>query len=454
MRGAVVIRSLIALAALTSSAAAALPDDAAVRALLVDRLAQNRGVGFAVVLIDANGSRIITAGVMREGGPAVAANTVFEIGSVTKTFTGLLLADAIVRGDVKADDPVEKALPTAAPGLTLDGRKVTFAQLASHTSGLPRLPANWQPANAADPYADYDGSFLLASLGVDVLVRPPGTKFEYSNLGAGLLGYALGVRAGGYESALRERILTPLGMADTGLKLSQAQEMRFATGHDPHRMPVPPWHLDALAGAGGLRSTAFDMAKYLKAAVDPAGSPLGAAVKLAQTPIAEGPVPSLRIAMGWHVTQRGATTHLWHNGRTGGHASMIVVDPARREGVAVLSNASISVDDLAVHILDATVALIPVPRQRTVSSVDLAVFDRLAGRYELASNFALTIYREGDRFFAQATRQDKVEIFPESEYEYFSRTVDAQISFVRDGGKVTGIVLHQGGRDVPGKRVD
>ena len=455
MRGAAGIRAgILSLLALAGACAAALPDDAAVRALLAERIAQKRGVGFAVVLLDAKGTRIVTAGAARDGGPPVAADTEFEIGSITKTFTALLLADAIARGEAHADDPVARLLPAAASGLARDGKSVTLAQLASHTSGLPPLPTNWNPANRADPYADYDGAHLLAFLASPVLGRAPPAEYQYSNLGVGTLGYALTYQSGGYGSVLRERILAPLRMDDTTLDLSPTQEQRLAAGHDPDLKPAASWHLNALAGAGGLRSTALDMAKYLAAAADPATSPLAADFRLAQTPIAEGPTPALRIGLAWHLTQRGATTHIWHNGRTGGYASMIALDPATHEGVVVLSNASISVDDLALHLLDATNPLAPPPKQHTVARVDPAVFDRIAGRYELAPNFVLAVRREGDRLFAQATGQGIAEVFPEGEYEYFYTIVDAQLSFRHDGaGNVTGVVLHQGGRDVDGRKL-
>lgn len=435
------------------SAAFALPDDAAVRALLAERIAQKRAVGLAAVLLDANGVRIVTVGVVRAGGPPIAPDTEFEIGSVTKTFTALLLADAVVRGEAALSDPVTKRLPGAA-GLVRDDRTVTLEQLATHTSGLPPMPGNFAPANPAEPYADYDGAKLVAFIGGKALEGAPGEEYAYSNFGASVLGYALTSQAGGYEKVLRARVLAPLRMDDTAIALSSAQEVRFATGHDARLVPTPPWKLDAFAPAGGLRSTPADMAKYLEAAVRPASSPLAAAFELAEKPAADTGSPSLRIGLAWHVFGRDGRTIVWHNGRTGGFASMIALDTATREGVVVLSNATIPVDDLALHILDASIPLSQPPKERVAIRVDPAVGDRLAGRYELARDFAITVRRDGGRMLAQATGQGELEIFPESDYEYFYRAVDAQLSFARDGDRVTGLVLRQGGRNVPGKRVD
>jgi CubicO group peptidase (beta-lactamase class C family) len=446
---------VVALACLAAfaTAAHALPDDAAVKALLDQRIAQKRAMGLAAVLYDKGTTRIVTAGVARADGPPIAADTEFEIGSVTKTFTALLLADAVVRGQATLDDPVTKYVD--AKGLTRDGKTVTLGQLATHSSGLPRLPKNLSPADPADPYADYDAAKLLAFLEGDVLQRTPGSAYEYSNLGAGLLGYALTKSGGGYEKVLRERVLRPMDMTDTAITLSPSQRSRFASGHDIQLHPVGPWRLDALAGAGALRSTPADMGKYLRTAVDPSASPLAAAWKLVETPLADGPSPSLRMALAWHVAEREGRSIVWHNGQTGGFATMMAFDPATREGVVVMSNAAIGVDDLAFHLLDDSIPLSAPPKHREAVKLDPATLDRITGRYELARDFVLTIRRDGDRVVAQATGQPEAEIFAESEHAFFYKVVDAQLTIVRaPDGHVTGLVLHQGGRDIKARRMD
>lgn len=444
---------LLLVAAAVASPVHALPDDAAVQTLLVQRIAQKQAVGMAAVLYEKGATRIVTAGVARAGGPPMADDTEFEIGSVTKTFTALVLADAVVRGRATLDDPVTNYVD--AKGLVRDGKAVTLGQLATHSSGLPRLPRNLAPADPADPYADYDAAKLLAFVAGDVLQRRPGTEYEYSNLGAGLLGYALTARDGGYEKVLRERVLAPMRMSDTAVTLSPSQRSRFASGHDIQLQPVGPWRLDALAGAGALRSTPADMAKYLAAAVDPSASPLPAAWKLVQTPLADGPSPSLRMALAWHVATREGRSVVWHNGQTGGFATMVAFDPVAREGVVVMSNAAIGVDDLALHLLDASIPLSDPPTQREAVQLGGATLDRVAGRYELARDFVLTIRRDGDRVYAQATGQPEAEIFAESEHAFFYKVVDAQLTIVRaPDGRVTGLVLHQGGRDIRARRME
>jgi len=446
--------ALLVAGVLACATAQALPDDAAVRAILAQRIAQKQGMGFAVVLIDAAGTRIVTAGPVVRGGAPVDADTEFEIGSITKTFTSLLLAQRVLAGALTLDTPVATLLPEGAAGLAHDGKPVTLGQLATHTSGLGRLPPNMAPADRTDPYADYDGARLVAGLAGTPLAVDPPAPYAYSNYGAGLLGYVLTYRDGGYGSVVRERILVPLAMTATAVDLAPAQRAHAATGHDSELERVPEWTFAALAGAGALRSTANDMAKYLRAAMDPAAGPLGPAFRLAETPRSDGPGPATRVGLAWHVTTRDGRTITWHNGGTAGFASMLAFDADRREGVVVLGNAQVSVDDLAFHLLEPARPLAAPRVARKAIALDVLALDRVTGSYELAPGFVLKVWREGNRMLAQATGQGTAEVFPESEYAFFYKVVDAQLAFTRDAaGNVDGVVLHQGGRDVPGKRV-
>jgi D-alanyl-D-alanine-carboxypeptidase/D-alanyl-D-alanine-endopeptidase len=197
---------------------------------------------------------------------ALDGDTVFEIGSVTKVFTSLLLADMVQRGEVALTDPVAKYLP---PGIKMPergGRQITLQDLATHTSGLPRLPPNLAPKDPANPYADYSVEQLYQFLSSYQLTRDIGSQYEYSNLGGGLLGHALARRAGmDYGALVRSRICEPLEMKSTGITLSAGMKARMAVGHDRSLDAVENWDLPALAGAGGLRSTANDLLTFLAA---------------------------------------------------------------------------------------------------------------------------------------------------------------------------------------------
>ena len=237
--------------------------DSALKAIFERWHAEHRIAGIAVGRMDAGGTSMVAAGVMRAGGATrVVDSTVFEIGSITKAFTGTLLADMVLRHEVALDDPVAKYLP----GWTIpmfDGRAITLVDLATHSSGLPRDPTNLNAVNPADPLAGYDEALMMAFLKAHVLRRPPGTLYEYSNLGMSLLGIALAKRAGtSYDALVRTRILDPLKMYDTRITLTASQQARFATGHDAGLQPTSAWHLLSYAAAGRkLHSTVPDLLK-------------------------------------------------------------------------------------------------------------------------------------------------------------------------------------------------
>ncbi|MFJ9516935.1 serine hydrolase domain-containing protein [Kitasatospora sp. NPDC101801] len=307
-----------------------------------DQLAEGRA-GVVVAALADGAAELRAVGV-------ATLDTVFELGSVSKVFTSLALAALVTEGQVELDQPLAELLPEAA-GLRRNGIPVTLRQLAQHTSGLPRLPhgmllpALFRPGRP-DPYARLTEPVLLGTLRRTRPGAVPGSRFRYSNLGAGLLGLALARRAGtDYEGLIADRITGPLGLADTAV--TPADPSRLAQGHNGGGRPVPGWHLAALAGAGGLRGTAGDLAGFLRAQLEPEQSPLAAAIALSRTP-EHRLNPFSWIHLGWmgqrlHPRQ-GGHLQLWHNGATGGFASFVGFDPERGTGVAVLSSTQRSVD--------------------------------------------------------------------------------------------------------------
>jgi len=239
---------------LAASALLAAPQNSeAIRKILASRIDEHkRSVGIVVGLIDGSGKRVVSYGKGAAGdSKPLDGDTVFEIGSITKAFTGLLLADMSLRGEVSLDDAAQKYLPEGAKMPERNGHAITLRHLSMHHSALPRLPGNLKPADPANPYADYGPAQLYEFLAGHTLRRDPGASYEYSNLGAGLLGHLLARRAGkSYEDVLRERIIDPLGMRDTRITLTDAMKSRLAQGHGPQLEPVKNWDLDALAGAG------------------------------------------------------------------------------------------------------------------------------------------------------------------------------------------------------------
>jgi CubicO group peptidase (beta-lactamase class C family) len=386
----------------------------------------------------------------RGSGVAPRADTVYEIGSITKVFTGLLLAEAVERGEVSLDDAVQKHLGGAAT-MPVRGEPITLAHLASHTSGLPRLPDNLKPQDPEDPYADYTVTQAYAFLGGHTLRRGPG-EYEYSNFGAGLLGHVLALRAGRtYEDLLLERVLVPLGLADTRITLSAEQRKRLAPGYDANLRPARNWMLPTLAGAGALRSTPRDMLAFARASLDPKG-PLARAFALSQRKRTSIP-GGLAIGLGWHIAADGVTR--WHDGGTGGYRSWLAVVPARNLAVVLLANtASERLGALGEDVTRVAAGIDVPPRPApTEVALDPRVLETYAGSYALTPEFELVVTVEDGRLMVRATGQDKYPVFPSGPGKFFYKVVDAQLTFVSGpDGRVERVILHQGGRDTPGVR--
>jgi CubicO group peptidase (beta-lactamase class C family) len=251
------------------------------------------------------------------------------------------------RGEVALDDPVSLYLPASVKVPRNGGGEITLRQLATHTSGLPRMPANFSPADPANPYADYGTErmfeFIAASHPKD---SAPGMA-DYSNLGFGLLGVALANRAGtDYATLLQARVLDPLGMKDTAIVVKGDMARRRATGHSPELRPVSAWDFDAFAGAGAIRSTMNDLLKFAAAELGLVSTPLDAAMRASQRPAGSAG----RQGLAWIILLEGE--RLTHSGMTGGFASEMILDVKRKKAVVVLSNAQVSNFDIALHAMD------------------------------------------------------------------------------------------------------
>lgn len=432
------------------------PNDSAVKATLQQRLASKPGVGIVVATVEKGKPvKIVTAGTTGSK-TSLDGNTAFEIGSITKVFTTALLADMVQRGEVRLDDPISKYLPSTVRVPARGGKQITLLDLATQSSGLPRLPNNLKPADMTNPYADYSVQQLYAFLSSYELPRDIGAQFEYSNLGVGLLGHVLSLRAGkSYEALVTERILGPLKMNDTRIVFTPEMREHLAAGHNAAGGVVANWDLPTLAGAGALRSTVNDMAKFLAANLDSASGPVGRALATAHTPRREAE-RQMKIGLGWLTLNQFGAPLVWHNGQTGGYHSFIGFDPAKARGIVILINQGVSIDDIGLHVLDERfrVTTVTAPKNRREIAVNPAVLDAYVGVYRLAPEFEIAITKEGASLFAQATGQEKLQLFAESETGFFLNIVDAQISFVKDpSGKVDQLILHQGGANVPGKRV-
>jgi CubicO group peptidase (beta-lactamase class C family) len=323
-------------------------DRAAIQKVLDEPTSSGRIRGLSVAVHRGGETLYFNAGVARVGGATPTADTVYEIGSITKTFTGLLLADAVARKEVALDQAARSLLPEGRSISDHQGKQITLEHLATHSSGLPRLPANLPMGNLSDPYADYTPALLYQAIARVPLASSPGDKVAYSNLGAGLLGHLLALRARvSYEALLRQRILDPLGMKDSAITLSKSLRARLAQGYDADGEARPPWHMRVLAGAGGLRSTARDTMRFVLAHMNldhPGLAPAMRATLVSRKDRGDGG----RIGLFWHI-DKGV---MWHNGGTGGYHSFAAFSPAKRAAVVVLANtASGLVDSVGVRLL-------------------------------------------------------------------------------------------------------
>ena len=306
---------------------------------LLDAAPQATAVALAAVRADER-LLLCSGSTARSGGGPVDADTRFELGSVSKTYTALLLAEAAARGEVRYDDPIARYLPSGAAPAHRSGAPITLLHLATHTSGLPRLPpgllASAVPVWSTVPYGRYGEQRLLRSLGGVRVGSRPGGRVHYSNLGVGLLGLLLARAAGtDYSALLDERLCRPLGLARTGC----GPEPEQATGYW-HGRPRPPWRIPALPGAGALRSSAGDLLRYLEALLHPdRAAGLRRALAEVRRPLLVLPRTGDGLGLVWnHRPRPGGHTLLFHAGGTRGFSSFVGYCPDTGSGLAVLAN--------------------------------------------------------------------------------------------------------------------
>jgi CubicO group peptidase (beta-lactamase class C family) len=283
-------------------------------------------------------------------------DSVFEIGSATKAFTGVLLADRVMAGVVRLDDPVQKRLPDGWIVPRRDDRDITLLHLATHTSGLPKQADGFLAVVIADPsnpYAKYDPATLRKGLATTKLQSAIGARHEYSNVGAGLLGHALvhASKAKDYQTLLTDRVFKPLDMTDTVIALTASQAKRLIPGHDGSGKRQKNWDFACIEACGALRSTVGDLFKFVKANAAPDGSLEGALTMSHQAwrEIRPGAEES---GLCWVRLVGGKKSPMiWHNGQTGGYHSFIGFVPAKG-GVVVLCNvATMKADDVGFAVL-------------------------------------------------------------------------------------------------------
>jgi D-alanyl-D-alanine-carboxypeptidase/D-alanyl-D-alanine-endopeptidase len=327
---------------------------------------QGLNVGIVVGIVTPCGREVYAYGrTALSGGQPVDENTVFEIGSIGKTFTALLLADMVERNEVSFDDPIEKYLPSSVTVPKFEGQSITLIDLATQTSGLPLIPDNL-PADEKSPYANYTVAQMYAALAQTRLIHQIGIRYEYSNFGMGLLGHILSLQSGmSYEELVVTRITNELGMSDTRSKLTPEMQDHLATGYrDGEQFPL--WYNPTLAGAGDLRSTVHDLLIYLAANVGLINSRLYDAMQLTQEP-RYSIDSTMKIGLAWQIHTHGDPRIVDHLGATGGYYGYAGFVKDKQTGVVVLTNTFHDVSDIGLDLLRSATTQTTTPTNTSTS---------------------------------------------------------------------------------------
>ncbi|HPH66443.1 MAG TPA: serine hydrolase domain-containing protein [Kofleriaceae bacterium] len=383
--------------------------------------------------------------------PAIApdGDSLFEIGSITKVYTGMLLADAVEHGQATLDAPFSDFVP---PGVTVPAREkkvITLGHLLTHTSGLPRLPASID-VESPNPYGAYNEDMLYRDLSATKLERAPGENEEYSNFGAGLLGFAVGKKlGGGFASELKQRVLAPLQLTATTLTPTAAEKARVVTGVNDDLVAVPGWTFDALAPAGGLLSTANDQLRMLDAQLAAhrnAQTPVAATLRRSQALVLD--TAESKVAYGWMVDKTG---RYWHNGGTGGYHSFVGFDPQKNIAVVVLAaTASSLVDRLAIAAFQIA-AGDPAPPVKFPTAAELAP---LVGDFDVAElSTKVTVTTTNGRLYIGAPGEAPARLIPLTAREFLIEALQTVVVFEEKSGKIEQLVFVINGKPFVAKRV-
>ena len=410
--------------------AAGLPPDAEIHRILQARVqgiaGPEGGMGIVVGVLDEKGPRVIAYG--DDGGAArhpLNGDSVFEIASVTKVFTALLLTDMVRKRELALTDPVTRYLPKGMKVPERNGRPITLVDLATHTSGLPFMP------DGADPYR------FLATYS---LPRDVGAEWDYSNLGYWLLQEALAKRGrADFEQLLQKRVIAPLGLRSTAITWSPELQSRAANGHDAVLQPAPLFAsipaYNLMPAAGGMISTPNDLLKFLGIAMGYEESKL--APTMARQLQTRRPAGSSEQALGWLVTGAGDDAIVYHDGGSFGYASSVAWQPQRRIGVVVLANQTSNVGDIARHLLQPSVPLEQPARARhTEITLDAATLDKYAGRYDMKEEGVVMIARDDSLLTIELPASwglPKLRLHAESQRDFFATQLPLRVTFEANG---------------------
>jgi D-alanyl-D-alanine-carboxypeptidase/D-alanyl-D-alanine-endopeptidase len=448
--------ALVSLAAATLlpaiAAAQTFPSNDSLTAILKSRVGTT-GVGIVLGVLETDGTtRVVSYGSPGLGAKPLGPKATFEMGSITKVFTGILLADLVESKKVALTDPVQKYLPAGVTMPTRNGEQITLLDLATHRSSLTRMPTNINnPTNS--PYPKYTIPEMYAYLSGHQLRRDIGSEYEYSNIAVALLGHVIErVNGKSYEELVQEKILRPLGMRSSSTKMENVREW-LTVGHDENGLVAQARGWEELPGMGALRSNAEDMLRFLAANVAEPTTRLHRLLRMSHEP-RQVVTPNVDIGLNWQIHKYGNQRIITHGGATQGFRAQAAFDPATKRGVVLMANYPAAASDIAFHLLNSGVPLAGAAvAERNQVDVSENILREYVADYELTPAMAINVTLEDGTLHAQATGQGKFAILPSSESRFFARNIPLEISFTRDSArKVTGLVVHQGGRDRAGRR--
>jgi serine-type D-Ala-D-Ala carboxypeptidase/endopeptidase len=448
----------------SSNPLSSIPTEEEIRQALKDRIdIEHQSMGMVVGIITPKGKKVISYGrLSREDSREPDGNTIFEIGSVTKIFTALLLTDMIERGEAGLYDPLDKFLPKEATVPEKEGRKISLADLATQTSGLPFWPAGIPNNDSAAIFIPkYTVEQIYQFLSTYKIQTELGKKWEYSNLGFGLLGHALCLKAGkDYESLLNERILKPLKMTNTSINILPAMKKNICTGYNNEMNKMPEWNLPLMPGCGSIRSCANDMLSFLENYLGYVKSSLKPAMD--SMLIIKRPGPQLiQQALGWWVIPFGTDDDwiLTHPGETFGFSSVVACDPKLRCGVVVLSNnTGGDVSSIAWHILRPKIwPWTVIPKKKTAISIDSQKMDIYSGEYKTDDGTLISIEHDSTALILKSptTPPEGIRLNAEKEDSFNGKDVNLQVTFSRNNEKgIKGLTIHFGTTDTPAVKIE
>ena len=469
---ALALAAQLAAAQASTTTVISLPSDSDIANILaqrVDALAGEKGgIGIVVGIIGPAGRRVIAYGHRSErDSRELDGDTIFEIGSIGKVFTALLLADMARKGEVALADPVTTYLHASTTIPDYNGRAITLADLATHTSGLPFMPDEL-PVLSESAAREYGAPQLYQFLARYKLTGAPGLDWEYSNLDYWLLGQALTARAGmDFEKLVRTRIAAPLQMHSTlvSLALPLRLKLRVAPGHDASLQPAPPSSAlsiySAMPSAGiGAVSSVNDLLTFLAVCLGYQQSPLAPSIAFMLDTQRSMDASSSQ-ALGWVVIGKGGDQLITHEGGTWGYASYIAWDPTARVGVVVLSNQITSVSDIALHLLRPSMPLDhPAAWTHTEIKLDSAALDAYAGNYAAEDVGVFKIAREHNLLTIEMPPDwglPKLRLHPESHTDFFVAELPSHVTFqINADGRVIGGLIYppRGQHGIPAQRTE